>query len=145
MMIAKSLLLLFPMLCSAVRAAPAQDSVSVEPTVVAVVTGGRWTSEGRAGYYRVIIRTGGFGHTTSDLTVQWLAEPTRDDGPSVVRSVAVKELSDLARLDRPQIGQYFKGWRIWLQVTDTRADPGKQTTRAIDIGAPGEFKVVRMP
>lgn len=138
---AKPLLLLLPLLFAAVHRAPAQDSVFVDPAVSAVVTGGRWTAEGRAGYYRIIIRTGGLEHTPSELTVQWLAEPARGGLPSLVRSRVLTELSGIGFLDRPQIGRFLKGWRLWVQVADTHSSPSTQSTRAVDLGPPGEAKV----
>ena len=140
-MTARSLLLVLPLLGAAVRTAPAQDTVSVDPMVAAVVTGGHWTSEGRSGYYRVIIKTGGSQRGSSTLIVQWLSDPTRDAPPTVVRSAPVNELSGLARLDRPQIGQFLKGWRVWIQVTDPQVSASPAKTRAIDLGPPGELQV----
>jgi len=140
-MTAKPLVILLPILFTAAHTAPAQDSAFVDPTVSAVVTGGRWTAEGRSGYYRVVIRTGAIGRTSSDLTVEWLVDPARDGLPTILRSVTLKDLSGAGRLDRPQIGRFLKGWRLWVQVTDTRSSPGQQSTRAIDLGPPGEAKV----
>jgi hypothetical protein len=117
----------------------------VDPTVAEVVTGGHWSSGGQSGFYRVIVRTGGFEHIVSRLTIEWLIEPTRDDPPRVMRSVQVPELSGIARLDRPRIGQFLKGWRVWVQLTDTHSESGKQINRSIDLGPPGEIKVVRAP
>ena len=133
--------LLLVALGGSVRSAWAQDSLSFDPTVTAVVSGGRWTANGRTGYYRLVVRSRGVDHATSALVIEWLADPSRGAGTTIVQSVAVKELSGMGRLDRPQIGQFLKGWRAWIQLTDPQGGPGSQTTRAIDLGPPGEFKV----
>ena len=113
----------------------------VDPRVSAVATGGRWTAGASSGYYRVVIRTGGGEPATSNLTVQWLAVPAPNALPTVVRSLGIQELSGVGRLDRPQLGQFLKGWRLWIQVTDSQSPQGTQRTRAIDLGPPGEVKV----
>jgi hypothetical protein len=135
------LAILLPLAFAGVRAAPAQDSALVDPSVSAVATGGRWTAQARSGYYRVIIRTGGVEHAASDLTVQWLTAAGPDALPTVVRSLGIKELSGIGRLDRPQLGQFMKGWRLWVQVTDTQSPQGTQRTWAVDLGPPGEVRV----
>ncbi len=140
-MTTKPFLVLIPVLFAAAHIAPAQDSASVDPTVSAVVTGGRWNAEGRSGYYRVIIRRGGSESTTSNLTVQWLVDPARESQPTIVRSVGIKELSGIGRLEHPQIGQFLKGWRLWIHVVDSHPAPGSESTRAVDLGPPGEAKL----
>ena len=140
-MTARPLLVFLPLVFAAARVAPAQDSAVVDPRVSAVATGGRWTAEARSGYYRVVIRTGGGEHATSDLTMQWLAAPSPNAPPIVIRSLGIQELSGIGRLDRPQFGQYLKGWRLWVQLTDTQSTQGAQRTRAVDLGPPGEARV----
>ncbi|HEV8356688.1 MAG TPA: hypothetical protein VGQ17_08000 [Gemmatimonadales bacterium] len=140
-MTARALIIFLPAVSAGTHRASAQDSALVDPRVSAVATGGQWTAEARSGYYRVIIRTGGVEHASSDLTLQWLAAPDPDALPTVVRSVAIKELSGIGRLDRPQLGQFQKGWRLWVHVTDTQSPQGAQTIRAVDLGPPGEVKV----
>ena len=140
-MTAKPLIILLPVVFGGAPMAPAQDSALVDPRVSAVATGGRWTAGARSGYYRVVIRTGAREPATSDLTVQWLATQGSDSVPTVVRSLGIQELSGIGRLDRPQIGQFVKGWRLWVQATDSESPQGTQRTRAVDLGPPGEVRV----
>ena len=137
-MTTRSLALLSLVFFAMAPTARAQDSVltSVDPTVSAVVSGGRWTEEGRSGYYRAIIRTGSRG----GLTGEWFADAARGSMPTIVHSMELKGLRDAGRLDRPQLGKYLKGWRLWIQV-DSPASPGKPSTRAVDLGPPGEARV----
>ena len=130
---------------TSIRWARAQDSLVIAPDVAAVVSGGRWVAEGQTGFYRLNVRTRGANHSVFDLTIEWLAPPSPGQSPVVVRSVAVKELSGPARLDRPQIGAFQKGWRAWIEQTDPQSELGKHTTRAIDLGAPGVFQVRPAP
>jgi hypothetical protein len=73
--------------------------------------------------------------------MQWLAAPSPNAPPIVIRSLGIQELSGIGRLDRPQLGQFLKGWRLWVQLTDTQSPQGAQRTRAVDLGPPGEVKV----
>jgi hypothetical protein len=121
------------------RMLAAQDSVATfDPRISAVVTGGHWTAEGRSGFYRVVLRTR--GEVPSDLTIEWLSDPARGQGPTVVQVAKVPDLSGDGRLERPQITGYLKGWRVWVQQADPKA-PSGALTRAVDLGPPGDFKV----
>jgi len=131
-------LLLLGALCAPASLLQAQDSAStVDPRIAAVVSGGHWTAEGRSGFYRLVLRTR--GEVPSDLTVEWLSDPSRGEGPAVIQAARIRELGG-GRLERPQIGGFLKGWRAWVQQSDPQA-PGGQLTRAIDLGPPGEFKL----
>lgn len=136
--------LVIGLLASVFGPAAAQDSILVDPTVSEVVSGGRWDSDGRSGFYRVILRAGGFEPVSSTLTVQWLVRPGRGEVPIIIQSIDVREFSGSSRLDRPRIGGFLKGWRVWVDVTDTRAQPGRSTQRSIDLGPPGQVRVVRV-
>src|SRR5713226_6222542 len=63
-----------------------QDSTPLDPTVSYVVTGGRWSDSTGGGEYRVIVRTGGFEHVGSALSIEWLQEPRNQDDPGTVRA-----------------------------------------------------------
>ncbi|HTL05412.1 MAG TPA: hypothetical protein VL241_06660 [Gemmatimonadales bacterium] len=129
--------LLLALLALPGSAARAQDSLLVDATISELVSGGRWEADGRSGFYRVIIRT---SHASSNLTVEWLADPRGSAAPGLVRSLEVDALRGAGRLERPRIGQYLKGWRVWLQATS--GEPAKPTQRSIDLGPPGELKLV---
>jgi hypothetical protein len=135
----KALAVLALLFGTVAQSAWGQDSLVVDPSITDIVSGGHWAAAGQEGYYRIIIRTGGYEHVNSELTVEWLAE-RRDAGPIVVRSLTVKELR-INRLDHPKIDQYLKGWRVWVQQTDTHRDPGSTRTRIIDLGVPGQLTV----
>ena len=139
-MTAKFLSFLALVFCTVAQPSSAQDSLVVDPTIADIVSGGHWAASGQEGYYRIVIRTGGFEHINSELTVQWLTEGGRDSDPVVVRSIVVKELT-INRLDRPKIGQYLKGWRVWVQQTDTHSEHSSTSMRTIDLGPPGQVTV----
>jgi len=116
----------------------AQDSLAtIDPRVSAVVTGGHWSTEGKSGFYRVVLRTR--GEVPSDLSIEWLSDPARGQGPAVVQVAKVSDLSG-GRLERPQITGYLNGWRVWIQQADPKT-PSGTLTRAVDLGPPGNFKV----
>ena len=86
--------------------AVAQDDIPLlAPDIESVVSAGPWSADGN-GWYRAIIRTGGFELIVSDLTLQWMQEPSgapdqrRDASSVVVQSVVIRPC--IGRLDDPQ-------------------------------------------
>ena len=115
------------------------------PDIASVVSAGPWSTEG-TGWYRAIIRTGGFEHIVSDLTLQWMQEPSGDldqrrDAPNVVvvKSVVIRPC--IGRLDDPQFKRRGKTWRLNLRCTDTHAAKTKPVNVVITLGTPGMYSV----
>ena len=99
--------------------APAQpQSATIDPAVDSVVSGGYWTDGADRGTYRVVVRSGGFDHVISEITIEWLSEPQDENGEASVRkSVVVKEGQGLwraadCRLETaPSSDKTFLSWR----------------------------------
>lgn len=119
----------------------AQESRSIDPTIQHVMSGGRWQSGGQSGWYRAIIRTGGFEHIVSNLTVEWIGD---DSEPSVMHSVDVKELDGLGRLDAPSLTLRGKTWVLTMQWTDTH---GRRAPHRVSLalGPPGLYTLREKP
>src|SRR5690348_6454307 len=96
--------------------AHAQDSVSLDPTIAYVTTGGSWSDGNGAGHYRVIVRTDGFEHVGSELFIEWLQDPRSEADSETVRArVVVDSITPgIYNLDLPQIA--CKGTRCQIQV-----------------------------
>jgi len=67
---------------------------AVAPGVEAVVSGGYWEANGRAGRYRVIVMNHGFEHVTSRAFVEWLAD-SKDGEPSIIATAEPKPFADI--------------------------------------------------
>jgi hypothetical protein len=82
------------------------------------VSGGYWTDGEDRGTYRVVVRSDGFDHIVSEITIEWLSDPRgEDEGPSVHKSVVVKEGQGLWRVAdskleaAPAGGGVFLDWK----------------------------------
>lgn len=125
------------------RPARCQELSSLDPDIATVVSGGSWTTADGHGVYRVIVRTFGFEHIVSDLTLQWIRDP---EGPkaaadrvtaTIVRSVRLEPQCP-GRLDEPVLSKRDQKWRLTVRCTPTIID-GKRTNVVFDLGAPGEY------
>lgn len=66
------------------------DSV-LDPQVAFVVTGGSWQRGKESGGYRIVVRSAGFEHVSSRVTVEWL-EANPDAGTFVRASVELETI-----------------------------------------------------
>ena len=62
-------------------------------TFVEVKTGGYWESDSARGSYRAIIENRGIEHVSSQLWIEWVADPTPTTPAQIVASVLVEEVS----------------------------------------------------
>ena len=115
-----------------------QDLPAIDPDVASVVSGGWWSHADADGWYRVIVRTGGFEHVVSDLTLQWMRDPIGRDDPSarVVRSVLLNPCT--GRLDDPVLAKRGPKWRLTVRCTDTHGNQ-RPTNIVLELGVPGEY------
>ena len=117
----------------------AEQSLTVPPDVVSIVSGGRWKSDTASGTFRVIVQTGGFEHILSRAQIDWIADPTaRDNGPSVVASRVAETGS--WRLDNPRIFQRAGRWHVEFQALETHFTPALRGRCVVDLGGPGDLK-----
>ena len=96
------------------------DGVSVvDPSVVSVVTEGYWRSGDLAGTYRVIVRSGGFEHVSSEVTAEWVAEPAASAKAQTI--VASKTLvgGGAFSLGAPVVERIRSGVRVKLSGVRT--------------------------
>jgi hypothetical protein len=125
--------------------AAAQDDIpQLAPNIESVVSAGPWSADG-SGWYRAIIRTGGFEHVVSDLTLQWMQEPSgnlvqrRDAANVVVKSVIIRPC--IGRLDDPRFQRRGKSWRLTVRCMDTHVAKAKPVDIVIALGAPGMYSM----
>ncbi len=79
-------------LCAAtISTARATEPESVPLSVTSVATGGYWQQQERGGPVRAVVHTLGFEALASQLTVEWLAEPTLPSEPATVAGLAKLE------------------------------------------------------
>lgn len=117
----------------------ATDPPHLEPDVHAVVSGGRWSGPTGNGWYRAVIRTGGFEHVVSSLTLDWMQSATdRASEATVVESVKVELCT--GRLDDPEFSVRRSVWRLTVRCTDTHSVL-TPFDAVVTLGAPGRYSL----
>lgn len=110
----KKILLLLPFLV-ALSVSSQPRVATIDPTVDSVVSGGYWIDGADRGTYRVVVRSGGFDHIVSDVTIEWLSDPRdEDEEPSVHKSVTVKEGQGLWRVADSRLEAASAGDGVFL-------------------------------
>lgn len=95
----KNTALLLSLALFALAASAKPPRATIDPAVDSVVSGGYWTDGEDRGTYRVVVRSDGFDHIVSEITIEWLSDPRgEDEGPSVHECVVVKEGQGLWRV-----------------------------------------------
>jgi hypothetical protein len=119
--------------------AGATQTPHLDPDVHAVISGGRWSSPTGNGWYRAVIRTGGFEHVVSSLTLDWMQSATDSaSATTVVASVKVELCT--GRLDDPEFGMRRSVWRLTVRCTDTHSVL-KPFDAVVTLGAPGRYSL----
>ena len=120
--------------------AVATQSPHLDPDVHVVVSGGRWSSATGNGWYRAVIRTGGFEHVVSSLTLDWM-QSAKDSSSktTVVHTVVVEACT--GRLDNPQFSARSTVWRLTVRCTDTHGARVKPFDAVVTLGAPGRYSL----
>jgi hypothetical protein len=131
------------LLCLLWHPLAAQSQDSLRPDIETVVTGGTWTSDSLVGYYRILIRTGGFDHLISTLDVEWISQASATQPPRLVRSHRVMDISAAGnRLSDPRFGRALSlnGWTLSVRGLNTHTSPATEETWWYDLGGPGEIR-----
>jgi hypothetical protein len=136
---------LSPLLVLVALSASAEPQVAtIDPAVDSVVSGGYWIDGMDRGTYRVIVRSGGFDHITSEITIEWLSEPRdEDEEASVHKSVVVKEGEGLWKAVDPELkvdptdGKTFLDWK----AIDTH-DQSERECR-VELSSNGSYHLVK--
>jgi hypothetical protein len=116
---------------------PEPESIPVE--IETVITGGYWAQGTAGGSYRVIIRTRGFDHLLSSLTVQWIADP---DLNLPRRVVASKTIEMLVRLSDPQFSLEQDMWFLGVSNIDTHDNRFPVRPLRFSLGPPNTMSEV---
>jgi len=138
------------LVCVGLAAAPgsstAQSSTPLAPDIETVVSGGSWSQDSLSGYYRVIIRTGGFDHILSTLQIDWVTETTESADSRLVRSRLAEDINAAgSRLSDPVFhldSAFGLGWVLSLHSFNTHLDQASEETLYIQLGPPGEMSRV---
>ena len=114
----------------------AQRTGGLPADVETVMSGGLWEQGSLEGRYRVVIRSSGFEHVISTLTIDWIVTATEDDSARVVATLTIPRSGPVAIHD-PELGMVGANTVLTVTETDTHYDPPRRATRRIILGAPG--------
>jgi hypothetical protein len=131
------------LLCLSGRPLAAQSPDKLAADIETVVTGGTWTSDSLVGYYRVVIRTGGFDHPVSTLDVEWISQGSATHPARVVTSHRIKDISTAGnRLSDPVFHHELSlnGWALAVRGLNRHTSPATEETWWYDLGGPGEIR-----
>jgi hypothetical protein len=125
------------LISGAVFCAQAEEvAVQLLPELTFVATGGYWQQESEGGSVRALVYSGGFEHVSSQLILQWIADPTPETPARVVASVPVEELDGQYSLDAPRVSMGQNGGPLVCLsgVQSYTGDPVNFTIEIIDVG-----------
>jgi hypothetical protein len=117
---------------------------SVSPQIADVVTGASWSEGKQGGLYRAFVVMSGSG---DDFGARRLAPSDDSPIPSVVKTVAVKEVND-QNLPNASIqidGEENKDNEVYVIVSAYDVDADKDILLFVKAGAPGTYSVGKTP
>jgi len=122
-------------------AAPAggQQHDQLPPDVETVISGGSWEKGSQEGRYRVVIRSSGFEHVISTLTVDWILSPTDSDSARIVASFTIP--TSAVVVHDPELIKEEGRWLLKALTTDTHYDRPRRSSLRVILGDPGVAKV----
>jgi len=140
--------------CSLVPLGPAaaEDDAklveSLSPQIADVVTGGSWSDGKQGGLYRAFVLMSGSGDDFgARVYLQWLALSDDSPIPSVVKTVAVKEVND-QNLPNASIqidGEENKDNEVYVVVSAYDFEADKDILLFVKAGKPGTYGVEKTP
>jgi hypothetical protein len=138
-------LLLLGLLGVATTTARAQRPTPISPDIETVASGGYWERDQETrGHFRAVISTGGFEHIISDLTVEWIAEPTASDTPS--HRILAREVPEVAdggvHLTDPAFTLEGSRWILTIDAVNTHCDPALIERWRVALGTPGDVTIL---
>ena len=109
--------------------------------IVSIVSGGEWQGDGRNGFYRLVVVSGGYEHVTSRLYVQWVQESQDSSTPS--RVVHTKNVfgDSLYSLGVQTISLVQRSWQATVDGSDGHGQPPRPGQWVLALGPPGETQV----
>ena len=119
----------------------AQTRDRLPAEVETVISGGWWESGAQEGRYRVVIRSGGFEHVISTMTVDWIVSPTETSDAKVVASVTIPTTGVVVH--DPVLLMQGRSWMLRASTTDSHYDPPRRARLRVVLGAPGVARVQR--
>jgi hypothetical protein len=121
---------------------------SVSPQVADVVTGGSWSDGKQGGLYRAfVVMSGSEDNFGARLYLQWLALSDDSPIPSVVKTVAVKEVNE-QNLPNASIqidGEENKDNEVYVIVSAYDVDADKDILLFVKAGTPGTYSIEKTP
>jgi hypothetical protein len=140
--------------CSLVPLGPAaaEDDArlveSLSPQIADVVTGGSWSDGKQGGLYRAFVLMSGSGDNFgARLYLQWLALSDNSPIPSVVKTIAVKEIND-QNLPNAAIqidGEENKDNEVYVVISAYDFEADKDILLFVKAGKPGTYSVDKTP
>jgi hypothetical protein len=112
-----------------------QQHDHLPPDVETVISGGWWQKGSQEGRYRVVIRSSGFEHVISTLSVDWILSPTESDSARIVASFAIP--TSAVVVHDPELIMEEGRWLLKALTTDTHYDPPRRSSLRVILGGPG--------
>ena len=109
--------------------------------IVSIVRGGVWKADGRTGFYRLVVVSGGYEHVTSSLYVQWVQESQDSSTPSRVVHTKNAFGGSLYSLGVHTLSLVDGKW----QATVDGSQASRRGRWVLTLGAPGDVQVREVP
>jgi hypothetical protein len=135
-------------LASAVAADDTKVIDAVVPEVAEVASGGSWSADKNAGFYRaLVLMSGGKEGLSAHVYLQWLAFSEGSPIPTIVKTVPIKEVNDqnLANASISIEGEEGKDNEITLVVSSYDIDADKDINLFVKAGQPGNYSMSKAP
>ena len=115
----RAFILLVISLCMLPFPLAAQDTLTLDPSVSSVVSGGYWEKEKERGSYRIIVWSRGWEHVTSKVRVEWILEDSDKQENRVFVSSAVDSIPDWVwSLGQPALTYSRRVCEVTIDGTD---------------------------
>ena len=130
-------------LAAAVGSVPVQaGSPVVDPAISFVTTGGYWKDDGQDGVYRIVVRQGGYEHTSSQVTAQWVAGPTSENAQATILRSIELVAGGFFSFGEPRLTRISDGVRMSLTGVDTH-QPDRKVGCIFELNSAGRKRTIK--
>jgi hypothetical protein len=119
---------------------PARNAL--DPDVEIVLSGAHWKYDEVVGTHRVVVRTSGFEHPISEITIEWLSEPGDRRPARVVRSAVVSTGRGRWRVRDPILRPTPAGATLEWTGVDTHESPVREYQCSAVLSPRGTYEMV---
>jgi hypothetical protein len=130
-------------LAAAVGSVPAQaEPPAVDPAISFVTTGGYWRHDGQNGVYRIVVSQAGYEHVSSQVTAEWVSEPTSENARATIAHSIELVAAGFFSLGEPQVTRTADGVRVSLAGVDTH-QPARKVTCVFELNSAGRQRTIK--